>query len=73
MGELTQENEIRYYFEGEICNFIPTRMGYYPAVMVRQLWASGDDATVPVRQWITENGFDEYLGYETSLYGERHE
>lgn len=70
MNKLTQETEARYYFEGEICNFIPTRMGYYPAVIERNLFLKKEDAQPLVREWISENDFKEYELYESSLYGE---
>lgn len=70
MNKLTQEQELRYYFEGEICNFIPTRMGYYPAVIERNLYFGEGDALPLVREWISDNNLKEFEGYEYSLYGE---
>lgn len=57
----------RYYFEGEICNFIPTRMGYYPATIQKHLWSSNIDPQSLVNKWIDKNKLEHFRNYHLTV------
>ena len=57
----------RYYFEGEICNFIPTRMGYYPATIQKTLLYSNINTQTFVDNWVNKNKLEHFKDYHLTV------
>lgn len=45
----------RYFFECEITNFLSTRSGYYPGIIMPGNWATGASMDPIIDNWIREN------------------
>lgn len=57
----------RWFIELELCNVIPTRMGYYPTVFYDYDSHIGKELQFTIDNWILENKLDHLKDYKTKL------
>jgi hypothetical protein len=57
----------RWFIELELCNIIPTRMGYYPVVFYDYHDGFKKDLQFTIDNWIEENKLDHLQEYKTKL------
>jgi len=57
----------RWFIELELCNIIPTRMGYYPTVFYDFDKGIGRDLQFTIDNWIEENKLEHLKEYKTKL------
>lgn len=53
----------RWFIELELCNIVPTRMGYYPATIELGDWAKGESLKPFTDTWIQKNKLNHLEDY----------